>query len=200
MLKLITLVTSALTIGFIFLAQSAGAYSSGGSMGSGLMLKPSLMYLYDSQSGTNGNGVTTTRTLIDAGLGYRFATSPFYLGGVYTYDNTADTGTSSAKDLTTAYGAAIGLITDNVYMLFNYYVSAQYDQTSSSGTTTSYTSGSGFGVAIGYMFSVGSSFRLGPELDYRNLQYTKRSVSGSSGSASLTMSTLVPYVTMMISL
>ncbi len=181
-------------------ANAMASYSSGGS--SGFKIKPDIMYLYDYQGGTNGSGITTTRLLGNLSLGYVFADSPFYLGGIYSYDSKSSTGNSQQKDTFNSYGLTVGLLTDNVYMLFSYFLSSQYDQIpSTGGSTTSYTSGSGFQVALGYLFTISSGVQIGPELDYRSLSYTQiKNPNGTTGSASLTANTLVPYISLVFSL
>lgn len=170
------------------------ANAAGGSR-QGWKIDPAVMYLYQSQT-NSGSTTTSNRYLADLGLGYVF-NSPLYLGALYSYDNTTTTGAGiTSKDVYTSYGPSIGLVTENIYMTFTYFISSQYDTGSS--TTTSYTNGNGYQLSLGYMFSLGSSSYVGPQFSYRSLHYTQR--SNPSGSVDYTYATLLPYVAFSFSL
>jgi len=172
---------------FIFSLVSMAAEARGGSSGGDeWVFNPAFMYLY-SNTTDGGSTSTTSRVLADISLGYKFS-SPIYLGGLYSYDSTSTTSSSSTTtDTFGSYGPSLGLLTDNVYLIFTYFV-ASTETTSNH----SYSSGSGFQVVLGYKFDMGSSWGLGPQVNYRSLAYTK---DGNS-TVDHHYTTLLPYVSL----
>ncbi len=171
-------------------SQTSMAMSRGGGGGhSGWQFMPSVMYLYESTK-DSGTTTQTSRLLGNLDLGYVFQGSPFYLGVTYDYDSKTNSGSNSDKDTYGSYGGSLGLVTENIFMIFSYYFSSQYDRVRGN-TTTSFTGGSGFSVALGYLFEVASSVSIGPELIYREVKYSKTSTGAT---ADLTYDTVLPYL------
>lgn len=170
-----------------------------GQQSAGWKLMPSLMYTYSNVQ--NGTSIAAAnRILGDAGLGIMFQGSPLFVGGLISYDSTTNSGASTDKDVFTSYGASMGLLTDTIYMIVTYIASSQYDQTASSILTT-FTGGSGFQFSVGYLFSISQSMSLGPQFSYKSVNYSQqKGVSGVTTSANYTHNTLLPFLTLIISL
>lgn len=178
---------------FIILMLLIAASPAKGAMSQGWKFSPSAMFFYgNSQSPTAVS--SQTRIVANASLGYVFQSSPLFLGAVYDYDSTSNSGSATSKDLITSYGGSLGILTDNILMIISYLASSQYDSTVGA-NLTSYSQGSGFQFTLGYMFNFGQSTSVGPHFKYRSISYAQqRSPAGVNSSADLTLNSLLPYL------
>lgn len=129
----------------------------------GVVLSPTFFYRSE-ETKVGANKAERTDTLIDARLGYSFA-SGLYLGAIYGMDN-RDYGSSEAAR--TSYGATVGYYQGSWALFFHYFLSSQ-DKVGNGDPFK----GTGIQFDFGYYFSLGSSFSVGPQISYKAFTYTK---------------------------
>ncbi len=194
------MVTFFLVLSILSISQSALAYgsyrSSYGDGSNGFLLQLDGIYYFTTEGGNppNNANTTVTRQLIDGLFGYHF--NLFFLGANYSYDAivTAPTNSTTTTDSFRAYGGDLGLMTENVYLLFTYYFNSYGTVNGGkpgAGAVTDFNNGTGYQITLGYNFDVGSGFGVGPSLAYKSLTYSSFS---SGASTSFTYTTLVPEV------
>ena len=189
MKKLLLSLLLAFVFTIISTAQDAQAYSyhgGGGSSENGWVLGLDGLYYFYTQQ-TSSTTITNTREVINPNLGYHF--NMLYIGAAYDYDAfiQAQTNQPTLTSSFRSWGAAVGLMTDNVYLRFTYFFSSigTLNAGGNPGTSQDLTNGSGYQIELGYMFDLGSNFKLGPDLTYKILTYN--TISYASGSETWTM-------------
>ena len=155
----------------------------------GFALPISLTYISDS---TKVSSVTATSTRLGANIsfGYILPAAPLYLGAMYDYEDLSGSNITG-KYTQTGYGLTVGMMTQNLYLLANYILSAQYDS-KDTGSTTVYKKGSGFLVRLGYGFDLGT-ITVGPEIAYRSIKYTERTSGSATTTVDITLDSILPY-------
>jgi hypothetical protein len=176
------------------LSYSIKARAQVGGSSEGWKLTPAIMYEIWDDSKSGGSETNTTRLLGDLSLGYQFD-SLLYLGGIYDYDQTQTTGGSTSTATTNSYGPSLGLVSDNLYLIFSYLLGG--NRVESNGSSITYTGTSGYIVSLGYKFATGGSWGIAPQLSYRSLHYNS---VDPGASADVTHTTLLPYVAFWIDL
>jgi hypothetical protein len=141
------------------------ANAMGGTGGGGFMIGASIMKLDTSTDGPNLGSNNTTRTLLDAKIGYAMP-SGLYVGGIY---NSRTDENNGSKDERTGYGATVGYHMNGWYIDGSYFISSTYKL--SGGTELS--GGSGYGADLGHNFDIATNVYLGVQLSYKSFTYTK---------------------------
>jgi len=164
----------------------ASSYSDGSN---GWLIQTGGIYYFTTEGGNPpySPNTTITRQLINFLVGYHF--NLFFLGANYNYDSIVTSGNTTNTDSFRSFGGDLGLMTDNVYLLFTYYFNSS--ATTGAGTTSNrdLNNGTGYQISLGYNFDMGSGFGIGPALTYKSLTYSSLS---SGASTSFTYTTLVP--------
>jgi len=175
--------------------------------------EPSGVYVTEAligYSATVNNTATavTEKTLYSSqtGLGYPIA-GWLYLGGVFIYTGVTEKSTDALsletlhQETYQYYGPTLGLMTDDFFILGNYFVNAEKKDTiTSPGALTQNVDnmGTGWGVNVGMKFPLWG-FELAPTLAYKNILYTtcKDPYSGASVSCNpnVQQTEITPYVT-----
>jgi hypothetical protein len=149
------------------------------------VFSPSLFYKTYSE-GDNGSSVDVTETYYDVNLDYLGA-SGLLLGGIYSHMSREQGSSETAR---TAYGVSIGYTDTSWFLRGHYFLSSEYEV----GTNRKYTDGKGYQLDVGYWFQGFSKLKLGPQLTYRSLNYSKY----NSQKADHTSTDLMPYFSLAI--
>lgn len=180
-MKLLKLTLAVLATAVLVPAQSFASFALPLSLG------------YTSSSVKSGSVTSTTSTMGGTlTFGYLFDTAPLFLGAGYTYFNTGGN-VEAAKGTTTAYGATVGMMTENLHLLFTYIISSQIDYTGTGFSGTGYKKGSGFDLKIAYLMGLGGNFSLGPQIVYSSIKYTE---TATGITADYTQEVIQPQIAM----
>ena len=134
---------------------------------------------------TPGSSTKEDVLLTSLGLGYAMG-SGVYLGAIYELQtDKTDTTETSLNQM----GVSLGYVMGNGFVMFNYFAAATLKPL----TTTEYT-GTGMGVDLGYGFPIASSMKLGVQLNYRSLSYTKSTTAGVETDLDFVITNLSPSV------
>lgn len=137
-------------------------------------ISPSLFLRQQSTSSGSGTTSTTEERLFNFKLGYQFS-SGFMFGASIHNEQVNANSNMSAK------GVSLGYASKGYYLMFSYMLES---------TNGNYTEGKGYVLDLGYLFGMGSTFSLGPEIFYRSFEYGK--LSGAS--VTYTTSLLTPAI------
>jgi len=152
----------------------------------GLMFSPSYMF-WSYEDKSNGSTIAeVTAQHLDVRLGY-IMQGGIYAGGLYSNMNREDSSTDRKR---TSYGASLGIVYNQFFIIGHYLLSSEYE--TASGTTLE--DGTGFQIDIGYLFNVTGSFYAGPQVAIKNIDYDK--INGNKVSADTSVSETMPYVTL----
>lgn len=131
-----------------------------------VIVRPGFMYLTDSIDG-GGGPTTTTRTLMDAAVGF-VSKGGWTITGVYDSDSKSVTSSGSSNKFNrTSMGLGLGYMAKNgVFVDLAYFIQSTYkiDEFKYDGT--------GFQFDLGYRFEF-SKFAVGPMFAYRAFTYDK---------------------------
>lgn len=158
----------------------------------GYILNPAVYY---GISSVNDNGTKSTETKMYLNLrgGYKFS-SPILVGATYMWLNEKTDSRTSTTTTDNAYGPCFGLLTSNIYLIFNYMIAAE--RKVESNTSITYSGGTGFDVDFGYLFDLGSNFSLGPQVSYYDLKFTKKNTGGADQSYDYSASGLAVFLSL----
>lgn len=113
--------------------------------------------------------------------------SGLYLGGIYGVVGEDD----GTNDVSSNYlGVSIGYRSSGWQLTAHYFLTAE-DELSA---TSQLTGGSGIGVDLAYLWSINTTFAIGPQLTYRSFKYTKYETGGSETTVDVTQSYSLPYI------
>lgn len=131
---------------------------------------PSFLYT-TSTSNNEGTETEQTRMDYDIKLGALLSSS-IYVGGIYAQSNfESQTGSSVTEQTRTSYGASVGYMQPaGWFVIGHYFITSEFERSS----TVTDQGGSGFQLDIGYLFDLGSSITLGPQISYKTFTYTER--------------------------
>ena len=143
-----------------------------------IYVRPSLMYLYDRDE-DNGSKTSTTRQLIDLGIGY-IGQARWALGGLYATERKdvksepASGGTTTTSGNRTSLGPTLGWVSAGdlgFYILGTYFVQSEYVE----GSNT--YKGNGYEADLGVRIPVRGTF-VALQVSYKNFEYKKYSAGG----------------------
>lgn len=153
------------------------------------VLAPAGLYYSYKEPTSAGAQSGVTATYYDIRLGYRLG-ERIYLGGIYSAMNRAIDGGGSITR--TSYGASFAYVFEsNFFLFFHFLASSEFK----SGSSVTLQKGMGGQVDLGYLFSMGSDVRFGPQVTYRQFKYSEsKSGSAAPTSVSLTHTEVLPFL------
>ncbi|MBK7842152.1 MAG: hypothetical protein IPJ71_00435 [Bdellovibrionales bacterium] len=171
------------TLTLFFLSFEAFAADQAGYSINAAVFHSTQKYDFTDIGGGTGKG---TQLNYDLGFGYTMA-SGLYFGGIYGVVG-EDDGTNDVSD--NYLGVSIGYRSSGWQLTAHYFLSAEDEQSA----TSQLTGGSGIGIDLAYLWSINTTFAIGPQLTYRNLKYTKYETGGSETTVDVTNSYSLPYI------
>lgn len=145
-----------------------------------IAFSPTVSYLVEDRKDDNDTPPTenkSTVTVFDVRLGYIMPMGLF-LGGTYAMANGSGKNLSTDTSMSgTRYGATVGIVFERFNLLGTYFLAASENR--KLGTAEwKYTGGSGYQIDIGWNFMIANMIGFGPNIVYRNMNYSKRTISG----------------------
>ena len=175
-----------LLIAFVVMAVSAVAHAQ-------FVFAPSLHYssIDFEQSQPSSSSGDSSKLMIDGKIGYVLSNGIF-LGGMYSHIGGMDIfgGEGSGYNLGASFGymASMGF-----YIIGTYHLLGDYTVTQMA-VENKYSGAKGPQVNIGWVFPLASSFYLGPEISWRQIEWNKIEASGVSADTDLKFTNIEPSI------